>query len=178
MHAEEHNASWYSFEGDRYFFDFHNCAAKASSTKAGYPAANVCDSDSLSAWVAGGNGGIGESITITLTKPAHVDQIGVIPGFRRTRELYFANNRIERLEVAVNDGPPREIALPDDYIEFGSGSKKGYHLIDLAPYSGMARSITLTIRSVYRGTTYDDTCISQVLLRKRLVNRPEVQHAR
>jgi hypothetical protein len=177
----EHGAeqtSWYSFEGSKYYFDFHGYVAKASSESNGYPAQNVGDLSKETAWVAGKNGGIGESITLTLNKPAHVDQIGIIPGYTKSKVLYFANNRIKELEVSVNGSQPIAASLPDEYIAFLPGSKKAYQLIDLPQYAGAAKTITLKVKQVYSGSKFNDTCISEVVLRTRLKTKPNVNHAR
>ncbi len=176
--SEQPESSWYSLEGNKYYFDFRGYSAKASSQKDGYPAANLSDSLNSTAWVAGKEGGIGESVTLTLEKPTHVDQIAIIPGYAKSKQLYFANNRIEQVEVSVNGGVPRLATLPDEYISFSPSSWKAYQLIDLGPYSGDAKTIALTVRKVYPGTRYNDTCISEVLLRKRLAKKPTAHGAR
>jgi hypothetical protein len=172
------DSSWYSFEGSKYYFDFHDYTATASSEKAGYPAGAVGDFDHGTAWVAGKNGGIDESLTLTLKEPQRVDQIGIIPGYAKSKELYFANNRIRELEVMVNGRHITTATLPDEYISFEPLSKKAYQLIDLGQYVGQARTITLIVRKVYPGSKYDDTCISEVLLRKRLKTKPDIRGAR
>jgi hypothetical protein len=171
------DSSWYSFEGNKYYFDFHGFTAQATSQKAGYAADQIADFANETAWVAGKNGGIGETVTLTLVKPVHVDQFGIVPGYAKSKELYFANNRIEQLEVSVNGGPPKLVTLPDDYIFFGPSSRKGYQLIDLG-YAGEAKTIALTVKKVYPGTRYNDTCISEIMLRRRLAQKPQVQGAR
>ena len=163
--------SWYSLERNKYFFDFHDYKVRASSTAKGYDADNVRDLLSETAWVPAANGGINESLTVTLDKPTHVDQIGIIPGYGKNEALYFANNRVQELAISVNNGPAITATLPDEFIAFGPSSYKGYALVNLANYSGDARTITLTIRKVYRGSKYNDTCISEILLRKRLPKR-------
>jgi hypothetical protein len=175
---DEGNASWYSFEGNKYYFNFHGYTATASSEQPGHPAKDVGDYHADTAWVAGKKGGIDESITLTLSKPEHVDQIGLIPGFSKSKTLYFANNRVQELEVEVNGKHQVTATLPDEYISFGPYSKKGYELIDLGDYFGEAKTITLRVKGIYPGTKYNDTCISEVLLRKRLKNKPEVRGAR
>jgi hypothetical protein len=171
-------SSWYSFQGNKYYFDFHDFKATASSSAKGYGPENVADLQGATAWVAGRNGGINESLTLTLTKPAHVNQIGIVPGYAKSQELYFANSRVRELEVTVNNSPPISVTLPDEFVESGLYDYRGYALIDLPTYSGNARTITLTIRKVYPGSKYNDLCISELLLRKRLPSKPEVQGAR
>jgi hypothetical protein len=172
------DASWYSFEGDKYYFDFHGYTPKATSEKTGYPAANVADTKAETAWVAGKNGGLDEGITLTLTKPEHVNEIGIIPGYAKSKSLYFANNRIQELEIVVNGNHVVKATLPDEYISYGPYSKKGYELIELGDYDGDAQTIALTVKKVYPGSKYNDTCISEILLRKRLKEKPQVQGAR
>jgi hypothetical protein len=172
------DASWYSFEDDKYYFDFHGYSAKASSEKPDYPVTNVGDMKKETAWVAAQNGGLNESVTLTLTEPQHVSMIGIVPGYAKSKSLYFANNRVRELEIVVNDNHVVKVVLPDEYISFGPYSKKGYELIDLGDYAGDAKTITLTVRKVYPGSKYNDTCISEILLRKRLKEKPEVRRAR
>ncbi len=169
--------SWYSFEGDRYYFDFHGYTPKATSEKTGYPVANIADTRKETAWVAGRNGGLSESITLTLTKPEHVNEIGIIPGYAKSKSLYFANNRVQELEIVVNGDHVVNATLPDEYISFSPASKKGYELIDLGDDDGEAKTITLTVKKVYPGSKYNDTCISEILLRKRLKEKPQVRGA-
>jgi hypothetical protein len=170
--------SWYSFQGNKYYFDFHGYTAKATSEKAGYPAKNIGDLKNETAWVAGKNGGLNESVTLTLNKPSHVSEIGIVPGYAKSKTLYFTNNRVEELEVVVNGNHVVKAALPDEYIGLGPYGYKGYDLIDLGNYAGDTRTITLTVRKVYPGSKYNDTCISEVLLRKRLKEKPLVKGAR
>ncbi len=175
---DQSNSSWYSFEGSKYFFDFHDYAATASSEKPGYPPAAVSDFERGTAWVAGSNGGIGESLTLTLKKAERLDQIGIIPGDAKSKELDFANNRIRELDVIVNGRHTATATLPDEYISFWPFSKKAYELIDLGNSAGEVKTITLVVRRIYPGSKYNDTCISEVLLRKRLQAKPEVHGAR
>ena len=174
----EEDRSWYTFQEEKYYFDFHGYTPTASSEKSGYPVTNINDMKGDTAWVAGKNGGIGESLTLTLKKPVHVSEIGIIPGYAKSKKLYFANNRVQELEIVVNGNHVVKASLPDEYISFGPYSYKGYELIDLGDYPGDARTITLTVKKVYPGSKYNDTCISEVLLRKRLREKPEVRHAR
>ena len=128
--------------------------------------------------MAGKNGGLNESIALTLTKPVHVSEVGIVPGYAKSKSLYFANNRVQELEVVVNGSHVVKATLPDEYISFGPGSSKGYELVALGDYVGPARTITLTVKKVYPGSKYNDTCISEILLRKRLKEKPQVRGAR
>jgi hypothetical protein len=175
---ESQETSWYSFEGSKYFFDFHDYQVRASSTAKGYDPNNIKDLQNETAWVAGANGGVNESLTLTLDKPTHVDQLGLVPGYGKNESLYFANNRVQEVAISVNNGPATSATLPDEFVAFSPGSYKGYALVNLGGYSGDARTVTLTIRKVYKGSKYNDLCISEILLRKRLPREPQVHGAR
>ena len=99
-------------------------------------------------------------------------------GRRKHLEILCVEARIEQLEVSVNGGAPRSVTLPDEYISFSPDSWKAYQLIELGSYPGEAKTITLTVKKVYPGTRYNDTCVSEILLRKRLEKKPQVQGAR
>jgi hypothetical protein len=175
---DKNESSWYSFQGNKYYFDFHGYTPKATSEKTGYPVTNINDTKSETAWVAARNGGLNESITLTLTKPEHVNEVAIIPGYAKSKKVYFANNRVQELEVVVNGSHRVTATLPDEYNSFGPYSYKGYELIDLGKYVGDAQTITLTVKKVYPGSKYNDTCISEILLRKRLKQKPQVHGAR
>ena len=162
----------YSFEGNNYFLDFHDYAVKASSEKNNNSAAWVGDFDPRTAWVADRNGGVGESLTLNLRTSQRVDQIGIMPGYAKSKALYFANNRVRQLEIADNGTRTVTADLPDEFIDGDAWSRKGYQLIGLGDYAGPARTIKLTVKQVYRGSAYNDLCISEILLRTRLQNKP------
>lgn len=172
--GKDHSYSWYSFEGNRYFFDHNRCQAIASSASSGYPATNVLDRKRDTAWVAG----LGEQLTLTLETPDRVDQLGIIPGYTKSKDLYFANNRVRELEVSVNAGAPFRVTLPDDFTAIPIDSPRAYQTIDLGGRGKTTRTIALRVTKVYPGARHDDTCISEVLLRKRLPKKPEVRGAR
>jgi len=175
--AHVRNDGQYSFEENNYFHEFHDYAVEASSEKGDNFAAWVGDFDPRTAWVTDRNGGVGESLTLTLRTPQRVDQIGIMPGYAKSKALYFANNRVRHLEIAVNGTHTVTADLPDEFLAGDAWSKKGYRLIDLGDYAGPARTIKLTVKQIYRGSAYNDLCISEILLRKRLKNKPNPPRA-
>lgn len=170
--------SWYTIDHNQYYFDFHQYAVTALSVLSqnngiSCNAANVGDYDPSTAWVEGAKGdGIGESITLTLNKPTKLYQIGMIPGYAKSKSLYFANNRIAELKIVVNGSFTITRSLSDDYVRYNAYSPKGYQFIDLGGYDQEVKTIQLTITKVYQGTKYDDTGISEILLRKKLTEKP------
>lgn len=166
---------YFQIEG-QFWFEIPNLTAAASSFKPGYPPGYATDGRSSTAWVAGGNG-IGESLTITFSRPQNVDQVGIEPGYTKSPAVYFANNRVQELEVSVNGGPPVKAVFKDEFVDFGANSPKSYSWVELPARTGV-KTVTLTIRKVYPGSKDNDTCISSVRLRKRLKELPNIGHQR
>jgi hypothetical protein len=140
-------------------------SAQASSTlvEEGKPADalsadKAVDGDISTAWVEGVEGpGIGESLTINLGRECELYRLSLIPGFTKSQEVYWGNNRVKKVRVELSDCSHfeqnfsdemhiQEIKLPD-YIE---ELKTSY--------------IKMTILDAYPGTRRDDTAISEVTM--------------
>ena len=174
---EEADGSWYSFEAPKYYFDSHNYSVQDNDSEAAYSAANVRDFDRKTEWRAMHAPGLGEGLKLRIKPPAHISQIGIVPGCGEDKQAWYSHSRIKELEIGVNGKYTASINLPDEYISFSTGSWKGYELIDLPAYPGDATEIQLTIRSVYPGSKDQVTCISEILLRQRLKTKPNVHGA-
>jgi hypothetical protein len=125
------------------------------------------------AWVEGAEGdGIGESITLTLKKPANVNQVGLRNGYTKSRELYFANNRAAQFKVSVNGGQAFKINVPDEFLE----TERFW--FDLPKSAAPVKTIKFEISDVYPGTRYKDTAISDIDLLVPLDKAPKIQPAR
>jgi hypothetical protein len=81
----------------------------------------------------------------------NVYRILIINGLAASKELYFANNRVKKLEVEFSEGEKRVIELRDGVLDYQSFV---FHI--------KAKWAKLTILEVYKGTKYDDTCISEI----------------
>jgi hypothetical protein len=125
------------------------------------------------AWVEGAEGdGIGESITLTLKKPANVTQVGLFNGYTKSRELYFANNRAAQFKVSVNGGEAFKIDVPDEFLE----TERFW--FELPKSAAPVKTIKFEISDVYPGTKYKDTAISDIDLLVPLDKAPKIQPAR
>jgi hypothetical protein len=125
------------------------------------------------AWAEGVPGsGIGESITLTLPKPAQVKSIGIVNGYAETEELYRANNRVASFEVSVNGGKPARVAVPDERL-----TTECFYF-ELPPSEDLVKTVKLTIAEVYEGTSHDDTCLSDITLVVPLKRKPKFELAR
>ena len=131
------------------------------------------DSDYNTAWVEGADGhGIGEWIKFTFaehwkarrkdTDIKWISRISVINGFAASKAIYFANNRVKRLGLEFSDGTKLEINLKD-----GNGDYQSFPLKDKKI---KAKWCKMTILDVYKGSKYDDTCISNVIFEEEFEN--------
>jgi hypothetical protein len=117
-----------------------------------YCPANTLDGRTETAWVEGvGGSGIGEWISFSFDAQV-VRSVEVYPGYGKSRETFLANNRLKRVTLIFSDGT-KVPAL------FGDGM--GWKTVNL-PRAILASSLKIVIEEVYRGTRYDDTCVSEV----------------
>jgi hypothetical protein len=134
-----------------------------------HPPSAVKDQDRSTAWVEGAEGdGIGEHLTLVLAKPSNVRRMGIVNGFMKSQELYFANNRVRQWAVSVNGGTPFSVEVPDEPLEVE------YFWIDLPKSSKLVKTIKLEITSIWPGNTYRDTALSEVILSIPLEKAPRI----
>jgi len=143
---------------------------KASSTleskSVKYSPSNVLDCDPTTAWVEGVKGdGIGETLTLSVVDvagrwPARaVEKIGIVSGYAKNKDIFYKNNRPKKIKITlfsrfnskkyVTIHTLKDI-MDTQYIEF---NKKSF-----------ISNIEIEILSVYKGSKYDDTCISDVIV--------------
>ncbi len=113
----------------------------------------MMDGDLSTAWVEGASGdGIGESVTFTFDGTYLVSGFQIYAGYQKSDALYEKNSRPADLTVTFSNGDEAAVTLADE-----SGSQ--YIAFD-APVE--TSSVTLTIDSVYSGSKYEDTVISEI----------------
>ncbi len=129
----------------------------ASSTLANqgntnYNVSNLFDEDSSTCWCEGANEyGIGESITITFNETTELVNFVLSNGYQKSSDTYSNNGRVKVLEFTFDDGT--ETITIDD-----SKSAVEYTFSD----SHITDSVVITIKDVYEGSKYEDTCISEL----------------
>lgn len=125
------------------------------------------------AWVEGAKGdGIGESITLTLKKPAKLSRVGIVNGYAKSDDIYLKNNRVAKLEVSVDGSQPFQVRIPDEHLT------REMFYFDLPESSKPVTSVKFTIAAVYKGSKYSDTAISELVLVSPLEKEPRIQGAR
>ena len=166
----------YSSAGDHWQFELTDFKVTASSSLKGdrYKPDNVNkwtgEVDPNSCWAEGVTGnGEGEWLELNATVPVLLDTLEITNGLAASDTLFRANNRIKKIDLSVNGAEPVAVQLPDQMDPFN---------IKLPESKDVVRTIRLTIREVYPGTKYQDTCITRVRLFRTLTTAPEVHPAR
>lgn len=122
-----------------------------------YPPAHVLDGDFATTWAEAVKGpGLGESLSFQFAEPISFDEIQIVNGLARTKQLYEANGRVHKLIVTELYGKlfqKRECELQDGVV--------GWQSIKFDK-AQTASSINFTIKAVYQGKKYEDTCISDI----------------
>ena len=110
-------------------------------------------------WVPGkekNSSGIGEYLEIEFTKPK--DNLVVLNGFVDfdKRYLYKANNRVKKAVItSLDKDAPFEIEYDfEDYVHFSEIN-----------FPKAVNKVRFTIKEIYKGEKWDDTCITAVITR-------------
>lgn len=116
-----------------------------------YITANLSDGADTS-WCEGKeDDGIGEWIRITFDQNCRMDQIFAVNGYGESG-FWQKNNRIKELKISTDREQVTLVTLPD--------TKEKQSVKLPAPVEG--RIFTFTIISVYPGTKYKDTCMTEL----------------
>lgn len=136
-----------------------NIRASSTLKESGFPSdfykvENLID-NSWKSWVEGKKGdGIGEYVEIEFSENTNGNFV-IKNGYGDLLH-YFENNRVKDIEVQFNDEFTLIKTLEDtydfQYVYFNLPQR----------YVGKIYKIRITIQSVYHGTKYDDTCVSEL----------------
>ncbi|MBA4370601.1 MAG: hypothetical protein C0418_03360, partial [Coriobacteriaceae bacterium] len=116
-----------------------------------YPAAQAADGNPSSAWAEAAKGsGKGQWVLVKFGQVKAVKEIRVLPGYAKRPELFYKYNRPKRLKIEFSDGTATTITLADRP--------------ELQRFPADAEAVTakVTILDVYRGTTRDETYLSEI----------------
>jgi len=132
-------------------------AVKVSSAKLEdnrlYSASNLIDNDPKTAWVPVSNkSGIGEWVEFSFDDPMQVNSLLITNGYAKSTESFIRNNRIKTATLEFSDGSKSTVTLQDTSKPQTITIRK------------KTRTIRLIIDEVYKGTMYDDTCLSDMEL--------------
>lgn len=125
-----------------------------------YAAQNVMPTSLGKAWCEGVPGdGKGQWLELTLKPPikflTELD-IEILPGYITTLDTYRKNNRPRKIAVYINDQRKPTVVTLEDYGRL--------QMFQFKHPPWPLKKIRLKILEVYKGTQYQDTCITQVVL--------------
>ena len=137
----------------------------ASSTKEPqgsnrYGAERMGDFNTKTAWVEGHSGyGLGESVSFTWREKNHFHTcaaLSLMNGYQKSQGLMESNSRVKDIDLYADGELKARLALQDrlGYQTFG--------LDGLGLHDG--QRIKLVIRDVYKGTKWQDTCMSELIV--------------
>lgn len=116
-----------------------------------YPPDDLVDGDPSSAWAEDAKGpGIGEHIDFEFLAPQDIRELRILPGYAKRPDLFAKYNRPKRLRVDYSNGTSQIVQLADDPS------------LQRFPANATAKSARITILDVYRGTTRNETYMSEV----------------
>ena len=148
------------------------CEATASSSLAEqgtqtYGAENLIYTSRMNAWAEGVPGdGIGESIEIREMYYGigedvfRYNEVCIVNGYAKNETTWQENNRVKSMKLYFADEYVGTIMLEDTMLP---------QYVDLSPVSirvsnGCKAKFRFEIAEVYKGTKYDDTCISGIVV--------------
>jgi len=124
-----------------------------------YQATNAHDDSLATAWVEGKEGtGIGEWLEYELPpQRPRISTIRVFNGMVKSQKLWKANSRIKELRLTVNETPYATLKLED------VSAQQSFELgVIEPPDSTKPLVLRFTILSVYPGTKYSDTALTEL----------------
>ncbi len=130
-------------------------SATSSLTGDGYPHGSdlAVDGNLQTGWSEGAPGnGVGEGLNITFSQTMRLAGIRIANGYQKSGELYDKNARVASLILTYSDGTTETLAVAD---------VTGVQNLTLSQPKE-TDSLQIRIGSVYEGSKYEDTVISEI----------------
>lgn len=119
-----------------------------------YAAKNLKDNKSASVWVEGESGsGLGSWVEVDLGSSQEVTGVRLWAGVWSSGDFWQRHNRPKEIELAFDDGSTQLVKLDDEMKMFDIPVEGG---------AKQTQKIKVTIKSVYSGSTFNDTGISEI----------------
>lgn len=116
-----------------------------------YLARQAVDGDPSTAWAEGAKGpGTGQTLEVRFPAIRRVRELRVLPGYAKREDLFRKYDRPRTLTVAFSDGTTTRLDLKDEPT------------LQRFPVRADAEWAKVTIGDVYRGTTRDETYLSEI----------------
>ena len=161
-------------------FDLTTLASSTLNNSNSYKSNNLCDGKLETAWVEGAKGnGINEWAKINIdayssrseftSTPFSIFEVAVLSGYSKSLKTWTENNRVKKLLLVIYSPQPSfhqknewavfRLNLND--VDSLQVFKLPHGKISANYLDGLMKEIWLKIEDVYKGTKYDDTCISE-----------------
>lgn len=115
----------------------------------------VMDGNLSTGWCEGSDTvGIGEWVSINADGEQWVRGVRIVNGHPRREDVYFRNCRVKGATIQLSDGFEMHVTLDDLYNDWQAIDFGGYH---------QTSYIRLTIDSVYEGSEWTDTLVSEMV---------------
>jgi len=120
-----------------------------------YSADKVNDAKASTPWIEGdGGSGLGQWIRLDLDGEQDVRELKIWNGNWYSFDFWTRSNRVKDIEVELSDGSKHSFTLKDE---------KKPETIKL-PGGTKTSSVKIKIKSIYKGSTWNDSCFSEILL--------------
>ena len=153
------DSNWFMGKTDKAALVSVSSTAELVETQFGgnylYPPAYVLDGKGDTTWCPGGRG-IDQALTIGFAEAISFDEIQIVNGFAGANDLYLKNNRVKTIlitQVAGKHFQNQDYPLSDKQPTWQSIKFR---------LDQTAQTVTFTIKDIYPGYKYDDTCLSDI----------------
>ena len=145
----------YEEEQELAFNNITSSSQLYDSTGKSYSPHKVSDYDSSTTWAEGVGGfGRNEWIQLDLGQVKTIKRLGIVNGLVNSNNGYYKNNRLKEARLEFSDGGSMVINLSDN--------NSGEQQINLGENGIRTSFIRLVILDAYKGSKFDDTCISTI----------------
>lgn len=118
-------------------------------------ASNLMDGDLSTAWVESADGqGEGEAVTLKLNGTYKISGFIIHAGYQKNEDIYLKNSKPAKITVLFSDGTSQDVGL----FNINGPQKITFRT------AVNTSSMRIVIDSVYPGTKYQDTAVSEISL--------------
>jgi hypothetical protein len=166
--------------GNQWFMGHRNYTVKASSTlpperNHHYDAGNINDGNWGNTWAEGAPGpGRGEWLEIRPAVPKPLVALKLLPGYAIDSDSFHANARPKTIKVELN-GEYSFTAQISDPVQWMNWQ---WQWIPVQGYDKTVKTVKITFEDVWKGTRYEDLCVSGVELVVKLDKKPKIRPCR
>lgn len=120
-----------------------------------YSVNQLYDQNYSTCWTEGVEGdGIGQTVTVNFESRVKINTLNIVNGYNKTYDLYQKNNRVKKVTLIFDDGSEETVELKDSFNISQS----------ISFTEKQTKTVKVRIDEVYKGTKYEDTCLTEMTL--------------